>query len=72
MSQVLTSLGKYLKTDALKLNALLLIPAKSWKKNYTNSDIAGLATDIWQNKLIHGFLLSPSFKKLVLALRTMS
>lgn len=48
------------------------ILAKSWKKNFTNSDIAGLATDIWQNKLMYGFFLSLSFKKLVLALRTMS
>lgn len=57
----------------LKLKpVLLLIPVKSWKKGYTNSDATGLRSDIWQNKLIHGFLLSLSFKQLVLALRTIS
>lgn len=57
----------------LKLKPVLfLIPVKSWKKGYTNSDTAGLGSDISQNKLIHGFLLSLSFKQLVLALRKMS
>lgn len=76
-AQLSLSVGKHLKTFASKTSfktktCPFFSYQRPWERGYTNSDIAGVAADIWQNKLVPAFLLSLSFNQLVLARRTRS